>query len=200
MEPVLYLIRHGRTAYNEGDIFRGLDDVPLSRNGIGDALEAKEFLEGIDPLYYVSSDRKRARQTAHIIAGEHVDEIVTSPKLTPWDIGKFAGKPKTENSLAAFQKYIDNPYLVIPGGESLEEFKARIVPVLDECFDYACNTGVGFMIAHSSIIHELGKALHDDMSVLAVEPGGVVVLGFEDSKPTARPVFKAKPAPTQNPS
>lgn len=202
MEPVLYLVRHGRTTANSEDVFRGVGtgshDFPLSKDGIGDALQARNFLKEkqIDPLFLVSSDRKRARQTAHIVAEDFPDDIITSPKLRAWDIGDFTGEPRSKENLEELQKYIDNPYLEVPGGESLDVFKSRVLPTIHECFEYACQTGIGFIICHSSVIHELGRAIHDDHNSLIVEPGGVVLLGFEDGKPTAKPVFKRiKPAP-----
>jgi len=33
----VYLVRHGQTAWNKGEVFRGRADVPLDDEGLGEA-------------------------------------------------------------------------------------------------------------------------------------------------------------------
>jgi probable phosphoglycerate mutase len=190
MQEVLYLIRHGRTKLNSADYFRGDSDVPLTKEGRKDVEEAAKFLEGITPVFIISSDRIRAIQSTEILTKYFDTPIHTSDQLRAWDVGEFSGKPRSDENLKSLQKYIDDPYLVIPGGESLDCFTARTMPAIQECFCLAQHHGIGFVVVHSSVVHQLGQELFSDHKSLVVEPGGVVVIGMEDGRPSAKPIFK----------
>jgi broad specificity phosphatase PhoE len=188
--PVLFLIRHGRTDLNARNLFRGNVNVPLDKVGFQDAEEAAEFLKDKDPGFLVSSDKLRAVQTAEIFEKKFGLENTQTSDLRAWNIGKFSGKERNKENVEELQKYIDNPDLRVPEGESLTEFRERVAPVLDECFDYAHNNGVGFIICHSSVVHEAGNILNGSHTSLLVEPGGIVVIGYSDGKITASNIFK----------
>ena len=195
--PVLYLVRHGRTPLNQNNCFRGSVDVSLSPQGIKDGEEASKFLQDlkIEPVFIITSDKKRATETADILAKDFDVPIKESHLLRALDVGKFSGKPRNKENVEELQGYVDSPEKKIPGGESLDEFKERVVPTLEECFQLACDNGVGIVVCHSSIVHEVGTQLFGDHKSLVVEPGGIVVIGFDDGKPTAKTLFKKhKPA------
>lgn len=189
--PILYLIRHGRTEMNSRGLFRGKADPALSSLGVKDAEEIPKYLEdhNIQPAFIASSDKLRALQTSKIINTFRVPED-NSEKLRAWNLGKFSGQPKNEENVAELETYIQNPDLPIPEGESLNEFRDRIIPILQECFKYALQNGVGFVVAHSSVIHETGTQLNGDHTSLVVEPGGIVAIGFGDGKIVAQRIFK----------
>jgi broad specificity phosphatase PhoE len=89
------------------------------------------------------------------------------------------------------RQYIERPDSTIPGGESLNQFRSRVSPVLDEAFNYALKEGVpGLVVSHSSIIHEVGNLLLGNHEALLVHPGGVVVLGVEDGKTVGKTLLK----------
>ena len=188
----MYLVRHGRTELNQNNCFRGNKDVPLSKEGRGDVEEAGEFLQSLDaePLFIISSNKVRATESAKILSDMFGAPVHETPELGALDVGKFSGKPRNKENVEELQKYIQNPETPIPGGESLDDFKSRVVPALEECFRLSCENGLGLVICHSSIIHEVGSQLYGDHTTLVVEPGGVVVVGFDDGKPTAETIFK----------
>lgn len=191
MEPVLYLVRHGKTSANSKNLFRGDSDVPLTAAGRKDADEASEYLKDISPDFIVCSDRIRAVETADILSNTFGHTPIKSSKLRAWDVGDFTGKPRDEANLAELQKYIDDPRLDVPGGESLDEFRSRVLPVIKECFDQVAGHAVGFIVCHSSVIRAVSEALYEDNKTLYVDPGGIVVIGFEDDQPTAKRIFKS---------
>src|ERR1700728_2601733 len=162
MEPILYLVRHGRTQANAKNLFRGDSDIPLTAGGRKDAEEASEYLKDIQPDFIVSSDRIRAVETADILGKTFGHTPIKSGKLRAWDVGTFTGKPRDKDNLAELQKYIDDPRLPTPNGESLDEFRARVLPVIKECFDQVAGHAVGFIVCHSSIIRAVSEALYDD--------------------------------------
>lgn len=188
--PVLYVIRHGRTEYNKKGLFRGEADIPLAEEGITDGEQAAEELKGIEPAFIVSSDKKRAVQTAKILGKDFGIELKSTPELRAWNLGKFSGEPKNKENLKELSNYIDNPALPVPGGESLQDFRDRVLPTLAECFEHATRVGAGFVVAHSSVIHELGNQLYGDHKSLVVEPGGIVVVGIDNGHITAERIFK----------
>lgn len=193
----LYLIRHGRTDLNQNNCFRGSKDVSLSSAGIGDIEETIKFLQSLDadPEFIITSDRKRAEESAQLLSKAFDAPVHDVHLLRALDVGKFSGQPRSEENVNELQTYLDDPDIEIPGGESLNEFKERVIPVLEECFHLACENGLGFVVCHSSIIHEVGTQLFGDHKALVVEPGGVVVVGFEDGLPFAKSIFKKlKPA------
>ena len=64
----VYLVRHGQTAWNKEEIFRGRTDVPLDETGLREAKLAAGYFRGmeIDAIY--SSPLLRAIQTAQEIS------------------------------------------------------------------------------------------------------------------------------------
>jgi broad specificity phosphatase PhoE len=198
--PVLYLIRHGHTQLNASDHFRGDSDVPLTKEGRKDAEEVAEFLEGIEPVFIISSDRVRATETAEILTKHFDAPTRTSDVLRAWDVGEFSGKPRNKENLDSLQKYIDEPYLEVPGGESLDCFTARTMPAIEECFQLALSNGVGFVVVHSSVIHQLGHEMLSDHKSLVVEPGGIVAISLENGQPSAKSIFKPISTPTHGES
>jgi broad specificity phosphatase PhoE len=177
------------------DYFRGDTDVPLNKQGHKDMEETSKFLEDIDPVFIISSDRTRAVQSVEILTKHFEAPTHTSDQLRAWDVGEFSGKPRNDENLKSLQKYIDDPYLVVPGGESLDCFTARTMPAIQECFCLAQHHGIGFVVVHSSVVHQLGQQLLSDHKSLVVEPGGVVVIGLEDGRPSAKPIFKPVSCP-----
>ena len=63
----LYLLRHGRTLWNEEGRLQGRTDVPLSDEGRCSALAAGAALESVPFDAAFSSPLQRARETAELI-------------------------------------------------------------------------------------------------------------------------------------
>ena len=120
----VYVVRHGESVNNLNKLWTGWNDVELSEKGREDAKRAGEIIKGVsfDKIY--SSDLSRARETAELAIPDCRYE--TSVLLREMDVGSVAGKPASvmtpEERLAirrdGFAKY---------GGESMEEFKARVL-------------------------------------------------------------------------
>lgn len=212
MQPqvVLFVARHGKTILNEENVFRGNLDPPLDKNGFRDANELAFYFSPIELSFIVCSDKQRAATTAEIVyLGKKVnldepDTICLKPHsnelLRPWNIGDFGGKPKNEENIKDLQKYKDCPELVVPGGTSLNEFRCRIRPLMEEAIDIGMSTGIpGLIVAHSSILHELGEMFEDNYEDAHVKPGGVVAVYVTDSGLFCKAIFKPdKAATTQN--
>ena len=64
---ILYLARHGKTAWNVEHRSQGWKDIPLNEEGLLQARELAEKLKNIDFETIYSSDLKRSKKTADII-------------------------------------------------------------------------------------------------------------------------------------
>ena len=148
----LILIRHGETEWNAQRRYQGQSDVPLSPFGRRQAELVAERLAGqkIDAVY--ASDLSRAWETARAIVGDRGLEIFQEPRLRELKFGILEGltfneaQEKHPQMIAAWLEDFRN---TPQGGESIEEFHARVVSLLDDL-----------------------KETHDDQVVLLVAHGG----------------------------
>jgi broad specificity phosphatase PhoE len=195
---LVLLARHGTTDLNAKDAYRGPIDAPLDAQGKRDAHKLAYFLEPITLAAIALSDRKRTRETAHIIAnrkGISLDKLVENELLRAWNVGDLGGKPKNKENEALVDYHVDHPDIPLPGGESLEEFQGRIRPLIMEAIKIGSRVGEPvLLVAHSSIIHEVGTMLGGRHDYTLVEPGGVAAIYIQNGNLDAEPIFKARTA------
>ena len=118
---LIYLIRHGETAWNAEKRYQGRTDLPLSDRGRA-LLGRADFYPG---RVYVSPLR-RATETAAVLFPEA--ERVTVPDFREMDFGAFEGR--TAGEMAddpAYRAWVAGGCAGrCPGGESLSEFSDRV--------------------------------------------------------------------------
>jgi 2,3-bisphosphoglycerate-dependent phosphoglycerate mutase len=133
--PELILLRHGQSQWNLENRFTGWVDVPLSAKGEAEARAAGEKLRGrrIDLLY--TSVLRRAIDTATLaidVAGIVTPPTVRDAALNERMYGDLQGLNKAEAATrwgAAQVKLWRRSYDVRPpGGESLSDTAARVLP------------------------------------------------------------------------
>jgi broad specificity phosphatase PhoE len=194
---LVYLARHGTTDLNQQDAFRGPIDAPLDAKGRRDAHQLAYYFEPIDLAAMALSDRKRARETAHIIANHKqipLSMIVENEGLRAWNVGDLGGQVKTPENIAFVDDHVKHPEVPLPGGESLNAFRARVRPLITEAIDIAIRVGEPvLLVAHSSVIHEVGTMVGGHHEYTLVEPGGVAAIYIENGKLDAEPIFKPRP-------
>lgn len=195
----VYVIRHGRTELNATNAFRGNANPALDSVGIKQAEVLADLFKTIDISHIFCSDKQRSVKTAEIIASSKKIPIHKSEGLRALNVGDFSGKKRTPESEAELQTYLDDPDTQIPGGESLNNFKDRIAPCLQEAVEIFSKCGVPpLLVAHSSVVHECGAILHDNHKAVLVEPGGAIAVYFNGTKLDAKPIFRpVKAAPSQ---
>jgi phosphoserine phosphatase len=132
----IYVIRHGETALNTSNVFRGRLEVELSEKGLKQADLLGQSLKGIkiDKLY--SGPLKRAYQTAEAIARHNNLTVEVTQGLMDLDFGDWEGlssKVVQEKYRDIYDTWLKKPHLAqIPGGERLEDVSRRAVPALQE--------------------------------------------------------------------
>jgi broad specificity phosphatase PhoE len=135
----LVLVRHGVTASNLERRFTGQLDVPLSGLGERQARAAAAALADTSLDVVVSSDLRRAWATATAIAEPHGLVPEMDPDLREICMGTWEGRSVWEieaedpELIANWRK--DPLRYVPPGGESLEDFQARLVGALSRWLD-----------------------------------------------------------------
>ena len=118
---LIYLIRHGATAYNEEGRYQGLADVPLSDAGRA-ALSRADF--SAERVYV--SPLIRAGETAAVLFPEA--EQVNVPDFREMDFGAFEGRTADEMAdNPAYRTWVAKGCTDrCPGGENLAEFSDRV--------------------------------------------------------------------------
>ena len=188
------IARHGRTVLNADGRFRGNANPELDSVGIKQAHELAKLIEPLQISHIFCSDKIRSTKTAEIIGQASKTPIHKSECLRALDVGNFSGQKRTPESESALQVYIDSPNTTIPGGESLQNFRDRIVPCLQEAIDIFLKCGQPpLLVAHSSVVHEAGNLIHGDHKSVLVEPGGAIALYFLNGKLGAEPIFRPLP-------
>ena len=172
-----YLVRHGEiTAGNKWD---GWGEYDLTQEGVLSAERAGQWLAFERIGRIVASDVPRTIHTADIIAQQCAPEccmVMHDPNLRPLMVAGFTGEEKTPARLAEFQKYLDDPNLVIPGGESQNQLNLR-VQVISVYFTTPYNSLPTIIVCHNSVI----KAFMGIPKVReAVAPGGVIAVYMND--------------------
>lgn len=133
--PVLriYLARHGETDWNAEHKLQGSTDTPLNSTGLKQAAILAETLRGIhfDAVY--SSTLSRSRDTANVVRGDV--PLKTIAGLNERGVGKFEGKfldrRKDPAVAEEYPRRSRDPNDQLDGGESLNQFDARVHAALD---------------------------------------------------------------------
>ena len=132
----IYLVRHGQTAWNKEEIFRGRTDVPLDETGLREAASAAEYFRGMEVHAIYSSPLARARETAQKIADVLRVETTPYQAIIDMSFGRWEGQPVRavqEGDGERYRQWLEFPHLLrIPGGESLDEVRDRAMAGLDE--------------------------------------------------------------------
>ena len=119
--PIVYLARHGETAWSISGQHTGLTDLPLTQRGERNALRLGERLTGIPFAKVWCSPLARAKQTCALAGLAERAEL--HPDLVEWDYGDYEG-------LRSIEIHRDRPGWNLfrdgcPGGESPAQVIAR---------------------------------------------------------------------------
>jgi broad specificity phosphatase PhoE len=158
----IIVIRHGETAWNTADIFRGRVQVELSESGLQQAEKLAGYLgrKKIKAVY--CSPLQRAFQTAEAVARRQQVTAQPVEDLTDLDFGQWEGvsvqEVKTKYA-EIYRLWLERPDLAqVPGGETLQEASKRSLKALDKII--ADNKeGVVAVITHRVITKVLECAL-----------------------------------------
>src|SRR5713101_5830358 len=124
--PVIYLARHGETAWTLTGQHTGLTDLPLTPQGERNARGLGDRLTGLVFAKVFTSPLQRARRTCALAGFEAVAE--SDSDLVEWNYGAYEGRTSAEIRAERpdWQLFRDG----CPGGEMPAQVKARAENVL----------------------------------------------------------------------
>jgi broad specificity phosphatase PhoE len=125
--PVIYLARHGETAWSLSGQHTGLTDLPLTKPGEQNAQRLGKHLAGLNFSKVFTSPLQRARRTCELAGFGSVAEI--DPNLVEWNYGDYEGRKTAEIHAERpdWQLFRDG----CPGGESPGQIGARADKVVN---------------------------------------------------------------------
>jgi broad specificity phosphatase PhoE len=131
MSTIFIVVRHGQTAWNKEERFRGRTDLPLDETGQWQAgAAARRIAARYRPAAILASPLQRTMQTASPIAEACGLTAQADDRLLDLDYGDFSGlRPSEAETLypQIYRTWVEAPHLVrFPQGESLDEVRARV--------------------------------------------------------------------------
>ncbi|MEM6405111.1 MAG: histidine phosphatase family protein [Pseudomonadota bacterium] len=132
----LLLIRHGETDWNVEGRYTGQSDIPLNNTGRKQAEDLANRLQNNPPDVIISSDLRRARETANAIAAVCNITIHTDARLREIHQGVWEGMllPDIKTRFSkAFAAQRENPLTVsAPDGETVGQVHDRVFSALKD--------------------------------------------------------------------
>ncbi|MCW2272545.1 2,3-bisphosphoglycerate-dependent phosphoglycerate mutase [Rhodoblastus acidophilus] len=140
-ERLLVLVRHGQSDWNLKNLFTGWKDPDITELGVSEAKAAGQRLKALGLTFDTAftSDLTRAQNTLKLILGElgqtglHVEK---DQALNERDYGDLSGLNKDEarkkwgeEQVHLWRRSYDVPP---PGGESLKDTVARVLPYYNQ--------------------------------------------------------------------
>lgn len=189
-----FLIRHGEL--DKMNIWDSWGSYELSEEGREQAEKAAQWLSFERIGRVISSDVPRTMQTAQCLMDTGAVScpfMGTDPNLRPWFVADFTGKEKTPERIKEFMQYIEDPSLVIPGGESRNQLHERVQVIFQYlATPYNCLPSAFFI--HNSVIKSIMGL--DDVKD-AVAPGGIIGVYLDEKGEISFEVLLGKVEPEQ---
>lgn len=132
---MLYIMRHGRTDWNERRKIQGRTDIHLNEDGRKMAREAALRYADIHIDRIYCSTLSRAVETAKLFVGERDIPIIYDERLVEMSFGIYEGTEKSfEITGCPINALFYDPahYVAVEEGESMEELYARTGAFLDD--------------------------------------------------------------------
>lgn len=162
----LLLLRHGQTEYNAGSRTQGQLDTDLSDLGRDQAVAAAQSLAKREPLLIVSSDLRRALDTAVALGDRCGLPVNVDTRLRETHLGDWQGMTHLEvDEVApgARLAWRDDARWAPHGGESRVDVAERSLPLVRELVaeqaDWGQTDRPVVLVAHGGLIAALTAAL-----------------------------------------
>jgi broad specificity phosphatase PhoE len=125
--PLVYLARHGETAWSLSGQHTGLTDLPLTAVGEHNAGKLQDALKRVTFTRVFSSPLRRAWRTCELAGFRSTVEMIHD--LVEWDYGDYEGRHTVEihRERPDWQLFRDG----CPGGESPQQVAARADRVVE---------------------------------------------------------------------
>jgi 2,3-bisphosphoglycerate-dependent phosphoglycerate mutase/probable phosphoglycerate mutase len=160
----LVLLRHGQTDYNVAGRMQGHLDSVLTETGLAQAAAVAPEIARFAPDRLISSDLRRAVDTADIVGAASGQPIKLDARLRETHLGEWQGCSVAEIEQAwpgAIAAWRSDPAWTPPGGESRIDVVRRSQPVVDELDEEVASArgGTVVLVAHGGLIAGLVSGL-----------------------------------------
>jgi broad specificity phosphatase PhoE len=146
--PLIYLVRHGETAWTISGQHTGLTDLPLTERGERNARRLRNRLQGIAFGSVLSSPLRRALRTSEIAGFGAIAR--TDADLVEWNYGAYEGK--TTEEIRAQCPDWDIFRDGCPEGESVSDVATRANRVVERL---RVHGGDLLIVSHSHLLRVL---------------------------------------------
>jgi broad specificity phosphatase PhoE len=131
----LFLVRHGESGWNVAGLVQGqsLAAPGLTATGSEQAAQAAARLTGTGATQVLTSDLRRAAQTAAVIADHLGVPVRAEPRLRERAAGQAEGRPSADVTAAELGftgTTVIDPDAAPAGGESLRQLYTRVTGLL----------------------------------------------------------------------
>jgi broad specificity phosphatase PhoE len=170
----LVMLRHGQTEWNANSRMQGQIDTDLTELGRSQAVAAAEALAKRQPLLIVSSDLRRAHDTALALAERTGQVVDIDARLRETHLGDWQGLDHQEVDViapGARLAWRDDARWAPHGGESRVDVAERSCPLVTELVAGQSEWGLGtdgaeadrpvVLVAHGGLIAALTAAVLD---------------------------------------
>lgn len=188
-DSFLVLVRHGQSEWNRANRFTGWKDVGLTEEGMIEAHRAGAILKQTGQHFdcAFTSTLKRAHNTLDIILdelGQGKLPTVKAAALNERDYGELVGINKDEarkrwgaEQVHLWQRSYD---IAPPGGESLKDTAARVVPFFEKWIVPELQKGKSvILVAHGnslrSLIMELDRLEPDEVMQVEIRTASPLI-------------------------
>lgn len=144
------LLRHGRTAWNAQHRFQGQADPPLDDTGRTQAFEVAALVGALKPDLILSSDAKRAMQTAAPLAELTGLPVKAEPAFRERSLGHWEGLTRDEVEQLYPDEYADwiaGRDVSRRGGETREQVGERALAAFEAIPD---DVQLAVIVTHSA--------------------------------------------------
>ena len=189
----LYLLRHGETDFSQQGRFCGRIDASLTGEGREMAARFADAYGEMPWQAIVTSTRRRAVETATPVAARAAVDIRRDPRLDEMYYGAWQGLSKSEAAASDaeyFERWLRDPTIGPPLGESPHEVSARAVDAIDDlCARYP--SGNVLVVSHKALLRILvcrlfGKDLRNYRREANWPVGAVTRIDIDAGEPALR--------------
>jgi glucosyl-3-phosphoglycerate phosphatase len=146
------LWRHGRTEWNADGRFQGQTDIDLDETGRDQAMRAARLLAALGPELIVTSDLRRAVDTAAELGKLVGKTVEQDSRLRETYAGEWQGLTGAEIAARYPGEYsawrAGDPELKVGGGESRADVAARMADAITDAAARLPESGLAVLVTH----------------------------------------------------
>ncbi|WP_327090554.1 histidine phosphatase family protein [Nonomuraea sp. NBC_01738] len=149
MSKRIVCLRHGQTLWNVEHRFQGHTDIPLDETGMAQATRAASLLAALRPTLIVSSDLRRANDTALALGRVVRLDVSVDKDLRERGGGAWEGLTREEIAARWPREYVS---WEAPDGEPVTEVATRVAAAMRRWADQLDDNGLLVVASHGAAL------------------------------------------------